>query len=402
MEWLSFTCPPGQLYKIVFDEVIMMKTGQKILIACDSSKSLIDFRGKLVEEMVKHHQVSVFTPQIPRNEIREKLASLKVQVYENKLKGSNVAILSDIRYIIKLYRLIKKVKPDVFFPYTFKPVIYGTLMAKICGVPMITPMLTGLGYNFTQTGNKSWVTKITAFMLKLSLRNSKRLRIIFQNRDDYLTLLKEKILKGKHKIFVVNGSGVDLDHYEYAPPNLTQINFLMISRLINAKGIAEYYEAARSLRVRYPHIQFKLIGAYDNNIDAISPELYNKIKYDKVIQFAGEVNDVRSYIKEASVVVLPSYYGEGVPRCLLESMAMGRAIITCDSVGCRETVEEGELVNGFLVPVKNVQALISKMELYINDPHTIANYGLNGLAVANKKFNVHLINKQMIKIMRLN
>jgi glycosyltransferase involved in cell wall biosynthesis len=175
----------------------------------------------------------------------------------------------------------------------------------------------------------------------------------------------------------------------------------MISRLINAKGIKEYYEAASLIHKRYPNVQFMLIGAYDKNIDAISADLYHKIATDGTLQYLGEVNDVRPYIKAASVVVLPSYYGEGIPRCLLESMAMGRAIITCDSVGCRETVESAQAANGFLIPVRDVSALVLKMEFYINNPKSIGIYGLNGLAIANKKFDVHLINKEMLKIMQL-
>ena len=378
----------------------MLKTGQKILIACDSAKSLIDFRGKLIEEMVKQHTVYVFTPVLPEN-IRKKLTLLNVVIFENQLSGSNVSILSDIKYLIMLYKLMKQVKPDVFFPYTFKPVIYGTVLAKIHRIKCIAPMLSGLGYNFTPGNKKSIVSRITRLMLRFSLIKNKHLHIIFQNKDDYETLLTYKILTNKHQVFIVNGSGVDLEHYEYTPPDANNISFIMISRLINAKGVFEYYEAARLIRLKYPNIQFKLIGSYAANIDAISPELFFKIKHGDNLQYLGEVDDVRPYIKDASVVVLPSYYGEGVPRCLLESMAMGRAIITSDSVGCRETVEPVSPQNGFLIPVKNIPALMSKMEFYINDRNAIYNYGLNGLALARKKFDVNLVNDDMLSIMKL-
>lgn len=380
-----------------------MQRKKKILIVCDSSKSLMDFRGKLIEELVKKHEVNVFTPTVTRADVRCRLRQLNVGIYENNLNGSNVSLFSDILYIIQLYRLLKKLKPDVFFPYTFKPVIYGTILAKICGVKRITPMLTGLGYNFASYRRKNLVSKITHWLLRFSLKgkSGSNLRVIFQNRDDYVTLLKEKILKTPNKTFFVNGSGVDLDHYKYTPARNGTVNFLMMARLINAKGIFEYYEAARILKRRYPEVNFRLIGTYDSNIDAISPDLYEKIKSGEVIQFFGETDDVRPFIQEASVVVLPSYYGEGVPRCLLEAMAMGRAVITCNSAGCRETVETGEKPNGFLVSVRNVPALVAKMEFFITQPSEIANYGQNSLALARKKFDVHLINKQMIRIMQL-
>lgn len=380
----------------------MIKRKQTILIACDSSKSLIDFRGKLIEEMVRQHVVHVFTPRISHRYISEKLASLHVIVHENGLKGSNVTVFSDIRYIVALYGLMRKVRPDIFFPYTFKPVIYGTLLAKLCGIKKITPMLTGLGYTFSERPGRDFTGAVTRRLLRISLKKNNGLRVILQNRDDYLTLRKHDIITRGQKVYIVNGSGVDPDYYTYSPPDVKHISFIMIARLINAKGINEYYEAARNILLKYPHTEFKLIGAYDDNIDAISLELFKKITSGDIIHYFGEVTDVRPYIRESAVVVLPSYYGEGVPRSLLESMAMGRAIITSDSVGCRETVENIHATNGFLVPVKNVAELTSKMEFYLKHPASVIAYGLNGLALAHRKFNVHYINEQMLKIMQLN
>lgn len=379
----------------------MSKLGKKILIVCDSSKSLLDFRGNLIKELRKKHHVYAFTPKISQQNIRNKLTSMGVTIYESNLEGSHVSIMRDIQFIIQLYLLIKQTQPDVLFPYTFKPVIYGTLVARLCGVKHITPMLTGLGYNFTNGKPLNLVSTITKLLLKLSLRPGRNLRVIFQNKDDYYTLIRHRILNDKNKVFFVNGSGVDLEQYKYSPPNLDQINFIMIARLINAKGIYEYYQAAKSIRKRYTDIKFTLIGAYDNNIDAISPNLYSQIRCSEIVHYVGEVDDVRPYIMDSSVVVLPSYYGEGVPRCLLESMAIGRAIITCDSVGCRETISTDMAVNGFMVPVKNVSQLVSKMEFYLNNKVDVLRHGLNGQKLARTKFDVNLINRHMLKIMQL-
>jgi glycosyltransferase involved in cell wall biosynthesis len=148
-------------------------------------------------------------------------------------------------------------------------------------------------------------------------------------------------------------------------------------------------------------VKFKLIGSSDKNIDSINADLLFKIQYGDTVEYIGEVDDVRPYISEASVVVLPSYYGEGIPRCLLEAMATGRAIITCDSVGCRETVISGAASNGFLVPVKNVAELIFKIQHYIQHPGDIVEHGLNGLTLAKEKFDVKLINACMMEIMQL-
>lgn len=377
---------------------------KKVLIACDSSRTLLEFRGKLIEKLLVSNDVCVFTPTISQQHVSDKLKSMNVTVYENGLNGSNVSVFSDLRYIVQLFRLIKEIKPDIFFPYTFKPVIYGTIVAKLCKVPCITPMLTGLGYNFTDQKNKKrLISKITKVLLKFSLSPNKRVRIIFQNKDDYQKLMASGIIGSKHQAFVVNGSGVDLNDYAYSAPEIKTVSFLMISRLINAKGIREFYEAAKLISQKFPGIKFKLIGSYDDNIDAIDQDLYTNIRQGTVLEYIGQVDDVRPYIKDASILVLPSYYGEGVPRCMLEGMAMGRPLITCDSVGCRETISPSvKKPNGFLVPIKNIVALASKMEYYINHTSDILTYGLNGRKFAKKKFDVNLVNADMLKIMQLN
>ena len=381
----------------------MNMTKKKIFIVCDSSRSLLDFRGKLIEKMQQHNQVYVFTPKIELESVRKRLKELQVITYESKLDGSNVSILSDLRFIYSLYKLIKAIKPDVFFPYTFKPVIYGSFLAKICKVKLIAPMLTGLGYNFTEnsTSNKL-IVKITRLLLKLSLKPNPSLNIIFQNKDDSERLIDLKILNKKHQVYVVNGSGVDLSHYNYSKPSTSPITFLMVSRLINAKGIKEYYDAAKLIRSRFPLTVFKLIGPYDSNIDAITPALYQEIASGDTIQYMGQVDDVRPEVESSSVMVLPSYYGEGVPRSVLEGMAMGRAVITSDSVGCRETVNNNpKQANGFLIPVKDAGALASKMEYFINNSDDIIAYGNNGHQFAKAKFDVNIVNAALFKIMQL-
>lgn len=376
---------------------------KKVLIACDSSRTLLGFRGKLIEELVKKNEVHIFTPAVCQQEVSDKLRDLQVNIHENGLNGSNVSIFSDLKYISQLYKVIKIINPDIFFPYTFKPVIYGTVIAKFCKVNCITPMLTGLGYNFTsQEGKKSVIRHITRKLLKWSLLKNDRLKIIFQNKDDYKKLIETGIIGRQHQAFIVNGSGVDLNHYDYSVPETQNITFLMIARLINAKGVREFYEAARLVKIKYPNVSFQLIGSYDNNIDSINRDLFDSIRLGNVIEYLGEVDDVRPNIRKASILVLPSYYGEGVPRCILEGMAMGRAIITCDSVGCRETINlSAHQTNGFLIPIQSVSALVTKMEHYINNTKDILAYGLNGRDYAKQKFDVNLINAEMLRIMQV-
>lgn len=371
-------------------------------MVCDSSNTLLEFRGKLIEKMQLKNQVYVFTPEITQDTTRQRLNEMGVIVKENKLNGSNVSVFSDLTFISSLYKVIREVKPDVFFPYALKPVVYGTFLAKLCKVKLIAPMLTGLGYNFTE-GNVSnkLVVKITQSLLKFSLKSSPKLNVIFHNKDDAEKLRHLKIINSQHNIHVVNGSGVDLTHYAYTEPDIKAVTFLMIARLINAKGLGEYFKAAEIVKSKYPHARFQLVGDYAKNIDAISEELYQKIIAGSPIEYIGHVQDVRPLITKASVVVLPSYR-EGVPRALLESMAMGRAVITCDAPGCRETINlQNGRTNGFLIPPRDHIALASKMEYFVCNKENIIQYGKQGMEFAKEKFDVNLINDDMMRIMQL-
>lgn len=373
----------------------------KILIACDSSRSLLHFRGRLIEELAKKNHVAVFTPTITQDSIKEELDKMGVMVYENNLDASKVSIWSDIKYILSLFKVMMRVKPDVFFPYAFKPVIYGCLIANIQGVKRIVPMLTGLGNNFINSESQSsFLKKLTRTLLKLSLRNRKKTRIILQNADDHETLLRYKTISNKNEVTIVNGSGVDLSYYDFSEPDLQEVVFLMISRLINAKGISEFLEAAKLIHSKSSNVNFLLVGPYDENIDAIDGDLYQEIQSSKIVRYIGEVQDIRPYIKQSSVVVLPSYYGEGIPRCILEAMAMGRAILTTNSVGCKETVNNDlGKQNGFLIPAKNAKALASKMEYFLQNPRDIAVFGNNSREYAQQRFDVNLVNQQMLNVL---
>lgn len=378
----------------------MINGKQRILIVGDTAKSLIDFRGKLVQELSKRHNVYVFVPKIHDEKFVLKLNEWGVGIFESNLNGSNVSILSDMRFIARLAGIIIKIKPTIFFSYTLKPIIYGGILARIFRVKAIVPMITGLGYTFTQENGIGLIKKITKQLLKISLAGKGQC-LICQNSDDPQTLKINAIIPASQFVHVVNGSGVDLNHYAATQPNLNSISFLMIARLINAKGVFEYYEAARIVKMLYPRVTFKLAGSSGKNVDSIDETLLAKIKSGEVIEYLGEVADMRIHIRKSAVVMLPSYYGEGVPRCLLEAMAMQRAIITCNSVGCKDTVSLADRPNGFLVPVKNVSALVASMEAYIQQPQLIAQHGQNGRYWAQNKFDVEKVNKDILRIMQL-
>ena len=372
---------------------------KKILISCSAPGSLIQFRGKLIEELLKNHIVFVFTPEITNEVMRLKLTQMGVIIYENNLQRNNISITSDLKYIVALGKVIKKIKPDVFFSYTFKPLIFGSIVASLFRVKTKVAMLTGLGYNFADEA-KSLSKLITQRLLRFSLKFNSGLKVVFQNVDDYNELLQRNIISKQTKTYIVNGSGVDLDFYKYSKPDIQEIKFLLVARLIKAKGVEEFHEAAKIIHKKYPLVKFSIVGPYnDNQIDSIHFNLYNEIVNSDFIDYTGWVDDVRPFIEKTSVVVLPSYR-EGTPRSILEGMAMGRAIITTNTAGCRQTINhDPQLINGYLIPVKSIPELAEKMESFILNPALIVQFGINSRAFVEQKFDVHQVNKEMLQIL---
>ena len=372
---------------------------KKILISCSAPGSLIQFRGKLIEELLKNHIVFVFTPEITNEVMRLKLTQMGVIIYENNLQRNNISITSDLKYIVALGKVIKKIKPDVFFSYTFKPLIFGSIVASLFRVKTKVAMLTGLGYNFADEA-KSLSKLITQRLLRFSLKFNSGLKVVFQNVDDYNELLQRNIISKQTKTYIVNGSGVDLDFYKYSKPDIQEIKFLLVARLIKAKGVEEFHEAAKIIHKKYPLVKFSIVGPYnDNQIDSIHFNLYNEIVNSDFIDYTGWVDDVRPFIEKTSVVVLPSYR-EGTPRSILEGMAMGRAIITTNTAGCRQTINhDPQLINGYLIPVKSITELAEKMESFILNPALIVQFGINSRAFVEQKFDVHQVNKEMLQIL---
>ena len=196
---------------------------------------------------------------------------------------------------------------------------------------------------------------------------------------------------------VVDGSGVDLDFYGVAPLPVWP-SFLLIARLLGDKGVREYAEAACRIRLRSPEVIFHLVGWIDENPDAISQQELDGWIAAGILEFHGRLADVRPAIANCSVYVLPSYR-EGTPRTVLEAMAMGRAIITTDAPGCRETVQDGK--NGFLVPVRSVDALETAMQRFIADPALIKKMGKRSRAMVEEKYDVYKVNAVMLREMRI-
>jgi glycosyltransferase involved in cell wall biosynthesis len=311
--------------------------------------------------------------------------------------------LNPFKDLVLLYQLvfiIKKIKPDVVLTYTVKPVVYGMIAARINLIKERYAIITGLGYAFISpnTKIKKILKFIVSFLYKLSLKKTPT--VFFQNNDDLNFFRNAKIISSSSKSVRVMGSGVDLDYFKFSTPPSNQFNLLLIARLLKDKGIYEYVEAARIVKDKISNldINFILLGSYDLNPSSIQPSQIEYWASKGYISYHGEVEDVRPFLKQCSIFVLPSYR-EGLPRSTLEAMATGRAIITTDAPGCRDTVIENE--NGLLVPKKSAQKLSLAILSLINNSYKINQMGLKSREIAEEKFDVVKVNNSILKEMSI-
>ena len=325
------------------------------------------------------------------------LQSIGVTAIDVPLNRSSLNPLGDFQLCWTLRRLFEKLRPDVVFSYTIKPVIYGTFAASLCRVPRIASMVTGLGYCFLgETIKQRLVGCVAKLLYRAALRRNHV--VIFQNRDDYDDLVKQGVLQRSKEFLIVNGSGVDLARFALAEPLLSPPTFLLIARLYREKGVLEFVEAARKLKSKHPQARFLVAGAPDSNPSSFTLADIEGWVATGAIEYVGWLEDVRPWLRMTSVYVLPSYR-EGTPRTVLEAMAMGRPIVTTDVPGCRETVVHGQ--NGFLVPSKDVDSLADAMERFVVEPDLIRTMGLRSRRIAEEKYNVHDVNFRILAALKL-
>lgn len=318
-----------------------------------------------------------------------------ITVHCADLSRSGLNPLQDFKTFRQLYSLTRRIKPDVLLTNTIKAVVYGTLAGVLAGVPKRFSLIAGLGYAFTEDGETNLKRKVVGSVAKslyrLSLNRCQR--VFFQNPDDEALFRQLGVLRHKTSSTVVNGSGVDLDFFAAQPLPDVPV-FVLVARLLLDKGVREYAAAARQLKDKYPEACFTLVGDLDENPQSITRQELDAWVQDGYIDYLGKLSDVRPALAQASVMVLPSYR-EGTPRSVLEAMAMGRAVVTTDAPGCRETVVDGD--NGFLVPVKDAAGLAAAMEKFMINPELAVRMGRCSREIAEEKYDVHKVNQQMMQ-----
>lgn len=297
-----------------------------------------------------------------------------------------------------LYRLYKEEKPDVVHHVGLKTILWGTLAAKLAGVKGVVNAVSGLGIFFSDENN-SIVARLLPKVLQFS-HHRPNLAVIFQNDEDKELFLRNGIIKEK-QAFYIKGSGVNLNEYCYTPePETGKIRVLLTARMIEEKGIFVLTDAAELLREQYQSkVEILLCGGLDDNPKAIKKEELEAKCDGKYIQWLGYRTDVLDLLKDCHIVAFPSYYKEGLPKSLIEATAIGRPIVTTDSIGCRETVVDG--YNGYLIPIKNSKALADKLQVLFDDKELRVKMGHNSRRLAERDFSIENVIEKHLKIYSL-
>lgn len=367
----------------------------KIAILVCYNPTLINFRLDLMKEMVRlGHQVVAIGNESD-GKWSKMLRPYGIEYRFIKMQRNGLNPVWDFVSFVQLVKLLKKEKPDRIFTSQAKMVLYGGGAAHWLGIQDVYPLIAGMGSVFLSSGLKGHILKkILMSGYRLSLRRSPS--VFFQNQDDASFFVDNRIVPSERIVFL-NGSGVNLDRFSKQPFPGT-FGFLCVCRIIRDKGVLEYLSACRMVKTQHPEIRCLLVGPFDSNPSALKPDELQPYIDDRSIEYFGEQTDVRPYLAQCNVFVLPSYR-EGTPKSVLEAMSCGRAIITTDAPGCRETVMEGK--NGFLVPVKDDKAIAEKMLFLYQNPAICEQMGNTSREIAEQKFDVRLVNQVILRTMRI-
>lgn len=364
---------------------------KKILMCTVLAEAFYKSRGELITEFLNRNYEVILAAPEPVDDIKSIFKDQSVKYYQIDLNRTGINPISDYHLLKQLQNIIRLEQPEILYSFGgAKAAIYTTTAGFKEKVPRNYCMINGLGSIFHGIGLKNAVIKsIMSFLFKYSL--SKSHGVLFQNIDDLTEFVDHHIVEPK-KCVIVNGSGVNLERFPYTKIASTNI-FLFVGRLLRDKGIYEFVEAARTIKETFPNSEFWVVGGYDTNPTAVKESEMLAWTGEGFVKYFERQDKILPFYQGCSVFVLPSYH-EGTPRTSLEAMAVGRAIITTDAPGCRETVIEGK--TGYMVPVKDSVKLAEKIKLFINNQELVSEMGNNAHDYAVKKYDVNKVNKAIL------
>lgn len=362
----------------------MEQEQKKILMICNTSSTVMTFRVPLIRTLKdKGLIVSVIAFDDKR---KSDIEAEGVDFY--CVKGSNTSLNPFKMLSLKndFCKVIKKIKPNIVFTFMLKPNTFGVLAAKKADVSDIYSMVEGAGDAFVNN-NLKW--KIIRFVMCRLYKKSFKFvkKVFFLNNDDKSEFVRRKLVK-ESQCEIVHGIGVDLEKFAYKPIKNYK-SFLMVARLVKAKGVFEYCKCARIVKKKYPEAEFNYLGA-EHSLKVSDIQGFID---DGSVNYLGEIADVRPYLENATLLVLPSYR-EGMPMSVMEAESVGRAVIVSDCIGCRDTVVNG--YNGFLVPVEDYEQMAEKVIWFIEHPAESEQMGKNARTFAEEHFDQQKINRQIV------
>ena len=368
----------------------------RVAIVGSQLHALVNFRGPLIQEMVKRgHEVIAICPPGPEKYV-DLLRAWGAEYHPITLDRAGLNPFKDLQAIRHYASAFKKTQPDVIYAYTIKPVIYGSWAARWAGIPRVFSTITGLGHVFLEQSTRGKVVRQVAKRMYQSAFLFNEM-VLFQNNDDRQSFVDWGMVSHS-KTHVVNGSGVDIQQFEPTDVPTNPLRFVFVGRLLREKGIVELMEATRIVRQSFPDVVVDVVGDLDANPSGVTGEQVEAWEAEGLIRRVGFVDDVRPYLKAASVFVLPSYR-EGTSRSTLEALAMGRPVISTDAPGCREPVEDGR--NGYLVPIQDPIALSEAMLKCLKNPDTLQEMGRKSRQLAETRYDVRLVNADILTQMQL-
>lgn len=328
--------------------------------------------------------------------LTDKLDELKnygLVVHPLEIDRSSASVGNAWHMMVALWRVFRAVRPDLVHLVTIKPVLLGGIIARLAGVPAVVAAISGLGFVFVAQGIKAQVRRFLVGLLYRLALGHRNLKVIFQNPNDREILMTATDLLNS-EIAMIRGSGVDLRQYILRPLPTNERLVVMAARLLVDKGVTEFVEASRMLRTRFkgsnPVVRFVLVGEIDiANPTSVSIEQLKAWLDEGAIEHWGHRSDMPEVLSAANIVCLPSYYGEGLPKVLIEAAACGRAVVTTDHPGCRDAIEPG--VTGLLVPARNAKALANAIQDLLDHPDKCAAMGRAGRELAERAFDVNQV-----------
>jgi glycosyltransferase involved in cell wall biosynthesis len=354
-----------------------------IAVSVNAAWNLVNFRQSLLRALLAagYRVVAIAPP----DGHEDALAALGVEFEPISINGRGMSPTADLKLLRDYVRVLKRLRPRAYLGYTIKPNVYGGVACRLLGIPRIAN-IAGLGTAFLR---RNALNLLVRRLYRVGLKNADR--VFFQNPSDHALFVGEGLVDGRATV-VLPGSGIDLTRFTpELPASPNRMTFLLVARLLFAKGIAEYVEAAKALKRRHgDRVAFQILGIRDHSPGGVDGATLDRWQAAGDVAVLDTVSDVRPIMGAVDCVVLPSYYPEGTPRSLLEAAAMGKAIITTDTPGCRDVVDEG--VNGFLCVPRDAVALEETMERFVQmAPETRSAMGKASRVKAERKFDEAIV-----------